>query len=73
MLRVVRRPALELSRDPVGGYAWFPDPIDDPDVPSDAEIAREIVDALDGALPDDVRVYHDDGYRIVRVTGGPLS
>jgi hypothetical protein len=57
--------ALELSRTPGSGCAWFCDP-------DDAEEAHELAARMEDDLPEDVRVYVDDGYRIVRLTGGPL-
>lgn len=57
--------ALEASRHPVSGCAWF----DDPD---NAEEAFKLADLLESDLPDGIRLYANDGYRIVRLTGGPL-
>ncbi len=53
--------ALALSRDSTSACAWF----DDPD---DAQEARELTDSLESDLPEDVRLYSDDGYQIVRLT-----
>lgn len=64
--------ALENERSPVSGCAWFDDSCALV-APIDAEIAYDIAQTLESTLPDGIQVYSDDGYRIVRVTGGPLS
>ena len=50
--------ALEASRDPVSGCAWFNDP-------DDADAAVSLADQLEAYVAD-LWVIHDDGYRIVR-------
>lgn len=52
------------------GVAWLPDD----------EVGAELADELqsvvwqvESAMPDGLRVYWEDGYSIVRITGGPLA
>ena len=53
------------------GVSWFTDNDDDNAVVSFDELI-DMSDKLSGELPD-LQIWQEDGYRITRLTGGPLA